>query len=93
MSQIDDLKREIRDLQSRVANVPLRTIGGGGSSDEVLRVAVLPPVPASGTRRVFWYSNATKVGGTGDDQVWQCSYPQTRWYPMDKPTVETGEPE
>ncbi len=92
MSDVEQLRRDVRDLQSRVSNVPLRPVGGG-VSEAVVRVPVLPAVPTSGTRRVFWYSNTTKAGGEGDDQIWQCSFPQTRWYPQDKPTLETGVPE
>lgn len=91
MSEMDELRRDIGDLKSRVSNVPLRT-AGGGTGETVARVPVLPAVPTSGTRRVFWYSNATLAGGEGDDQIWQCSFPQTIWYPMDKPTIKVGTP-
>ena len=92
MSQIDDLRREIRDLQSRVANVPLRTAGSGADSDRCPTVKTLPAIPTSGRARVFWASGTTLTGATGDDQVWEAHAEQSVWYPQDKPTNKLGTP-
>lgn len=54
--------------------------GGGGIS--IPMVAVLPVIPTSGTRIVFWGSSDTVTDGTGDDQYWTSHVDADRWYPM-----------
>jgi hypothetical protein len=64
-----------------------RQMGGGGLS--VSTVEVLPEIPATGARFVYW----TSVGaGTGDDQIWVAYAGQDRWYALQRPSLLSGIP-
>lgn len=92
MNEIDELRRDVRDLQSRVANVPLRTAGGGVGGDRCPIVKTLPAIPSKGRSRVYWATSVELSGATGDGQVWEAHANQARWYPQDKPTNKGGAP-
>ena len=72
----------------------IRHSSGGLNVDYVLD---LPPIPTKrkGTELIFWCNEETGMElfeepGTGDDQIWKWSWPQTRWYPMQKCTHLSG---
>jgi hypothetical protein len=52
------------------------------------RVKSRPPLPTSGTRIIFWLG--PEHGGNGDNQHWIGAAEQTRWHPLDKPTLKYG---
>lgn len=69
-------------------------------SGYIPRVLVLPalPTPETGlTLTVFWLDAAQGMSekgeaGTGDNQKWECTYPQDRFYPQEKYTTLSGVP-
>lgn len=72
------LERELDELRDELANVPLRlTVGGvGGGATGIPTVEVLPEIPASGFRLVFWTSEGA---GTGDDRLWFVAAGDSQW--------------
>ena len=74
-------------------NVTIKSTGGDGdgvaSGLRIAKVLVLPPIPTSGARLVFWTSEGT---GTGDDQIWVAYAGQTAYTPMQKNTTNSGVP-
>ena len=73
-------------------NVTIKSKGGDSSVASVLGIAkvlVLPPIPTSGARLVFWTSEGT---GTGDDQIWVAYAGQTAYTPMQNYTTKSGIP-
>lgn len=70
----------------QVVNKPKQSFGGGLT---ITTVEVLPAIPASGGRMVYWTSEGD---GTGDDQVWMAFAGQDVWTPMQYPTSLDGTP-
>ena len=62
--------------------------GGESSAITVDIVEVLPAIPATGIRWVYWSSAGV---GTGDKQVWFATEHDTIWTPTQKTTVLSGE--
>jgi hypothetical protein len=75
--------------------------GGGGPVSsgglEIEEVLELPPLDEANQSYldgwfVFWLSEESSEGGTGDDQIWTTRYPQRRWFPTQKFTTKSGIP-
>lgn len=79
---------KIRQNDNALLRANPSVVGGSG----IDRVPVLPPLPTSGYRAVFWYGNAYGEGGTGDYQEWRAFAGQDRYYPMQKATDHSGFP-
>lgn len=60
--------------------------GGTGAGFDVQEVSALPPIPASGTRIVYWKTNQP------DDGHWIARAGWTAWRPMDCLTNRSGVP-
>ncbi len=70
-----------------VPRKPKKQVGGGGLN--VATVEVLPAIPATGARFVFWTSAGA---GTGDDQMWVAFAGQSAWTPVQFLTSLSGVP-
>jgi hypothetical protein len=82
----------------------IKVAGGvGAAKEELLRVGQLPPIPSGiesnkkKVHRVFWLSPETGLqeginNATGNDGIWINTWPQNRWYPIDKATGHSGVP-
>jgi hypothetical protein len=74
-------------------NVTIKSAGGSDTSVasglRIAKVLVLPSIPSSGARMVFWTSEGT---GTGDDQIWVAYAGQTAYTPMQRYTTKSGVP-
>ena len=71
----------------QVVNKPKQTIGGGGLTIDT--VLVLPAIPTTGGRMVYWTSAGA---GDGDDQIWVAYAGQTDWTPVQALTSLDGTP-
>jgi len=80
---------------SAIGPPPIALPASGGETWSY--VLELPDYPESGKKLVFWCGEDTGVllfgeAGTGDDQFWECVYPQKRYYCKHKYTAEVGVP-
>ena len=71
------MEREIEELREQLAGIPLRlATGGGGGGSEIPTVEVLPDIPSTGFKIVFWTSEGA---GTGDNRLWFAAVGDTQW--------------
>ena len=73
-------------------NVTIKNTGDIVRAAGGLNVAIvteLPAIPASGAKFVFWTS---ADGGTGDNQIWVAFKGQTKYYPLQFYTTNSGIP-
>lgn len=74
-ASVDVYRQQERDRST--VQIPLRP--GATTMQTIPRVKVLPAIPTTGRgKAVLWISTD---GGTGDDQIWESSPGDTRWYP------------
>lgn len=84
-----ELTGGVSNFGNRQAIRRQRATIGGGAGLTISTVLVLPAIPTTGGRFVYWTSAGA---GTGDDQIWVAYAGQDRWYAIQRPSLLSGIP-